>query len=36
VQQSRLVVLAGVAHFPYWEAPDTLRRLLREFLDQER
>jgi proline iminopeptidase len=29
---SRLVVLDRVAHFPYWEAPETLRPLLREFL----
>lgn len=29
---SRLVVLDRVAHFPYWEAPETLRRLVREFL----
>jgi proline iminopeptidase len=28
----RLVVLDGVGHFPYWEAPDTLRRVLRTAL----
>jgi hypothetical protein len=30
--QSRLVVLDGVAHFPYWEAPERLEQLLRTFL----
>jgi pimeloyl-ACP methyl ester carboxylesterase len=28
----RLVALDGVAHFPYWEAPENMRRLLRDFL----
>jgi pimeloyl-ACP methyl ester carboxylesterase len=29
---SRLVVLDGVAHFPYWEAPEKLEQLLATFL----
>jgi proline iminopeptidase len=32
LSQSRLVVLDHAAHFPYWEAPDAFRRLLREAL----
>ena len=30
--QCRLVVLDGVGHFPYWEAPERLEQLLRSFL----
>jgi pimeloyl-ACP methyl ester carboxylesterase len=30
--RSRLVILDRVGHFPYWEAPETLRDLLRDFL----
>ena len=33
--QSRLVVLDGVAHFPYWEAPESLEQLLRTFLTHD-
>lgn len=33
LRHGRLVVLDRVAHFPYWEAPETLGRLVREFLD---
>jgi proline iminopeptidase len=33
--QSRLVVLDGVAHFPYWEAPERLEQLLRTFLTDD-
>jgi proline iminopeptidase len=32
LRHGRLVVLDGVAHFPYWEAPETVRRVLRDFL----
>jgi proline iminopeptidase len=32
LRHSRLVILDRVAHFPYWEAPETLRGVLRDFL----
>jgi len=32
LRQSRLVVPDRVPHFPYWEAPEALQRLLRDLL----
>ena len=32
LRQSRLVVLGRVGHFPYWEAPEALQSLVRDFL----
>jgi uncharacterized protein len=32
LRHSRLVVLDRVGHFPYWEAPEALRSLLRDLL----